>query len=550
MKSGTFIIAGLFLLIQIVANGQGTVSALEAQLTTVEGKAKADILIQLSNQLKQSAPEKAADYAEEALKISQKTNYHSGLIQSAYFIGIYERDERNFRKARLTTKKGLEAAQTINDQNAEMKGWEILQTIYQVSGNDKKAEEATLEFKRIKNSLDLKKRNQQLSVLKNTVQSKEKALQQSAEENEKIQEELEKTQEEKLIEEAKRARLAQEKAELAQEKAELAREKAELAKEKAELEVEAIINKNRLRRQRTIQIVLAFGFVIALIFAVLIAQYFRLKRMREEEQAKSQRQLMMQQKMATLGQLTAGIAHEIQNPLNFVNNFAEGSSEMASELAEALSIYQKKPNQKELEIAKEIASDLQQNATDIVANGQRISRIVRSMMEHARGNKGKIEQIDINDLIKRNLYLAYHGYRGIHANFKATIQENYDPNLKSLEVIAQDIDRVFLNVFGNACYALHQKKQLMPDFIPELKVTTQLKDKEALIIVRDNGPGISKSIRSRIFTPFFSTKPVEEGHTGLGLSISYDIIVQGHHGKLDVKSEPGHFTEFHIILPA
>jgi signal transduction histidine kinase len=269
-----------------------------------------------------------------------------------------------------------------------------------------------------------------------------------------------------------------------------------------------------------------------------------------EEVFKTQDQLIVQEKMASLGQLTAGIAHEIKNPLNFVNNFAEGSIELTKELAEMLRNLKEKINTDDFAEIDDIVGELKQNAIDILDNGKRADRIVYSMMDHARDSKGERRSTDINALVDENVNLAYHGYRSINSSFNMSIQKNYETSLAPVEIVQPDIGRVLLNVISNACYALNEKQKDRGDnYSPELIISTKSQNEYVEIRIRDNGQGISQNIREKIFNPFFTTKPTGEGNTGLGLSISYDIIVQQHHGKLDVESELGQFTEFIIRLP-
>jgi signal transduction histidine kinase len=268
------------------------------------------------------------------------------------------------------------------------------------------------------------------------------------------------------------------------------------------------------------------------------------------EIVKTQDQLIVQEKMASLGQLTAGIAHEIKNPLNFVNNFAEGSVELSDELIEEIERYKNKLETNEYQNIIELLSDIRQNVTDIHDNGKRADRIVRSMMDHARGTKTEFEKEDINDLITENINLAYHGYRAREASFNVDIIKQFDDSLPEVQVKSQDFGRAILNILNNACYAVHRKaKEKGEDYSPTITISTKSMNGEVEIRVRDNGPGISPKIRDQIFNPFFTTKPTGEGNTGLGLSISYDIIVQEHHGKLEVESEPGEFSKFIITLP-
>jgi signal transduction histidine kinase len=269
-----------------------------------------------------------------------------------------------------------------------------------------------------------------------------------------------------------------------------------------------------------------------------------------EEVFKTQDQLIIQEKMASLGQLTAGIAHEIKNPLNFVNNFSEGSVELADELADGLNKLKDRLQKNEIDELTDIVNELKQNAIDILANGKRADSIVRSMMDHARDSKGERQFTDINKLVDENVNLAYHGYRAINSSFKASIQKNYSDSISPIEIIQPDIGRVLLNILSNACYAVMEKQKEMDEtYSPELSISTKSENGNVEIKIHDNGSGIPLKIRDKIFNPFFTTKPTGEGNTGLGLSISYDIVVQQHHGKIDVNSEPGQFTEFTIKLP-
>ena len=263
-----------------------------------------------------------------------------------------------------------------------------------------------------------------------------------------------------------------------------------------------------------------------------------------------QKQLIVQEKMASLGSLTAGIAHEIKNPLNFVNNFAEGSVELADELQEELDKYKEKFETDDYENITEVLADIRQNVMDIHDNGKRADGIVHGMMDHARGTEGQQRATNINALIDENINLAYHGYRAKESAFNVSIQKKFAEALAPIEVFPQSLGRVLLNIFTNACYAVHQKhKELGSNYSPTITVSTGSENGKLEIRVWDNGPGIPEKIRDKIFNPFFTTKPTGEGNTGLGLSISYDIITQEHGGKIKVESNLGEFTEFVISLP-
>ncbi|MCW3108212.1 MAG: ATP-binding region ATPase domain protein [Segetibacter sp.] len=254
----------------------------------------------------------------------------------------------------------------------------------------------------------------------------------------------------------------------------------------------------------------------------------------------TQAQLIQREKMASLGELTAGIAHEIQNPLNFVNNFSEVNTELIAEIKEETD----KGNIKE---AKVIVNDLDENLQKINHHGKRADAIVKGMLQHSRASSGKKEPTDINALADEYLRLAYHGFRAKDKDFNATIETNFDESMGKIEVVSQDIGRVLLNLYNNGFYAVNEKKQLDETFEPAVSVTTKRIDNKIEIFVKDNGPGIPPKIVDKIFQPFFTTKPTGQG-TGLGLSLSYDII-KAHGGELKVDTKEEEFTSFVIQLP-
>ncbi|HEX8429132.1 sensor histidine kinase [Hymenobacter sp.] len=259
----------------------------------------------------------------------------------------------------------------------------------------------------------------------------------------------------------------------------------------------------------------------------------------------TQAQLIQAEKMASLGELTAGIAHEIQNPLNFVNNFSEVSTELLQELEEE----QLKPT-RDPELESELLADLKQNLQKITHHGQRASSIVRGMLEHSRASNGERHPTDLNALADEYLRLAYHGLRAKDKTFNATLTTDFDTSLEPVEVVSQDIGRVLLNLLTNAFYAVQQRqKQGQPGYQPTVSVSSKNCQDHLELRVRDNGSGIPAEVQAKIFQPFFTTKPTGEG-TGLGLSLSYDIITKGHGGTLSVISVPGESTEFLICLPA
>ncbi len=257
----------------------------------------------------------------------------------------------------------------------------------------------------------------------------------------------------------------------------------------------------------------------------------------------AQANLIQAEKMASLGQLTAGIAHEIKNPLNFVNNFAELSGDLLDELQDAVA------GNLQAEI-NELTATLKGNLARIAEHGKRADGIVKAMLEHSRGASGERRSVDLNTLVDEALNLAYHGARAQDQSFGITLQRNFAAGIDPIELTPQDITRVLLNLFSNGFYATRKRQDNAAEagFEPTLQVTTCDLDDAVEIRVRDNGIGIPADIRDKLFQPFFTTKPTGEG-TGLGLSISYDIVTKQHGGSISVDSKVGEFSEFAIRLP-
>jgi two-component system NtrC family sensor kinase len=253
--------------------------------------------------------------------------------------------------------------------------------------------------------------------------------------------------------------------------------------------------------------------------------------------------------MASLGALTAGIAHEIQNPLNFVNNFSEVSSELVAELKGERS---KVNGERDAVLENEILEDLSDNLEKINHHGKRADAIVKGMLQHSRTSSGKKEPIDINALADEYLRLSYHGFRAKDKDFNAIIETSFDERIGKIEVVVQDIGRVLLNLFNNAFYAVNEKKKETTiqgeNYEPEVLVTTKRVGNRVEIAVKDNGIGIPQKVVDKIFQPFFTTKPTGQG-TGLGLSLSYDII-KAHGGEIKVDSKEGEGANFIVSLPA
>jgi two-component system, NtrC family, sensor kinase len=263
----------------------------------------------------------------------------------------------------------------------------------------------------------------------------------------------------------------------------------------------------------------------------------------------AQANLIQAEKMASLGQLTAGIAHEIKNPLNFVNNFAGLSVELLEELKEVTEPAVATLGENTRAEIDETMVMLTSNLEKIAEHGRRADGIVKSMLEHSRGGTGERRAVDLNALIDEALNLAYHGGRAQDQSFNITLERDFADRMEPIELVPQDITRVCLNLFGNGFYATakRQKEGGDPKFKPILKVSTRDLGDSVEIRARDNGIGIPADIKDKLFQPFFTTKPTGEG-TGLGLSISYDIVTQQHGGTIEVDSRVGEFTEFTIRL--
>ncbi|RDV11513.1 GHKL domain-containing protein [Pontibacter diazotrophicus] len=257
----------------------------------------------------------------------------------------------------------------------------------------------------------------------------------------------------------------------------------------------------------------------------------------------TQRQLIQSEKMASLGELTADIAHEIQNPLNFINNFSEVNTELLTELKQ-------KAQAGNTDNIPTLIEDIEKNQCKITHHGRRANSIVEGMLQHARISTGKREPVDLNKLVNEYLCLSYQGLRAKDKGFNAILQTHFDESIGEIQAIPQDIGRVLLNLYNNAFYAVNEKKaRLSGTFEPTVSVRTMKEGNNVLITVTDNGTGMSQQTMNKAFQPFFTTKPTGEG-TGLGLSLSYDTIAKGYGGNLSVKSREGEGSEFVVQLPA
>ena len=263
-----------------------------------------------------------------------------------------------------------------------------------------------------------------------------------------------------------------------------------------------------------------------------------------DELKAAQDRLIQTEKLASLGQLTAGIAHEIKNPLNFVNNFAALSIELIDELKEAIGSAPQDGEQ-----AAELMELLAGNLGKVVQHGKRADSIVKNMLLHSRAGSGERRVADINALVEESLNLAYHGARAEKQGFNVTIERSLDPSAGEVDVLPQEITRVFLNLISHGFYAtVKRKEQAAASYEPTLSAATRNLGDQVEIRIRDNGTGIPPDVKEKMFNPLFTTKPAGEG-TGLGLSLSHDIVVKQHRGSIEVDTSPGEYTEFRIVLP-
>ncbi len=336
----------------------------------------------------------------------------------------------------------------------------------------------------------------------------------------------------------------------------------EVSQKQAEVDIISQKEKDQKKVSVLLTIILGMALIISAIlvintrhrkkaYAILNLQ----KKATEEQQTKAenalselqaaQKQLIYSAKMASLGEVTSGIAHEIQNPLNFVNNFSELSIEMMEELKEAVPDKLSEAEKSNIEtLTKDLASNLQR----IYDHGKRADSIVKSMLQHSRSSTGHQEPTDLNTLVEESLKLSYHGARAKDKTFIASITTEFDQQIGQIKLVPQDISRALLNLFNNAFYAVNQQnKKGVPGFKPLVQAITKRSPDKITITIRDNGTGVPADISDKIFQPFFTTKPTGEG-TGLGLSLTFEII-KAHNGELKVHSEEGKFTEFVIELP-
>lgn len=262
-----------------------------------------------------------------------------------------------------------------------------------------------------------------------------------------------------------------------------------------------------------------------------------------------QQQLKQQEKLASLGLLSAGIAHEIQNPLNFVINFSKMSDKLLKDLTEIMEDNEDKFSEDDREEVEDVIADLKENMAKIVEHGERAISIIQGILLVSRGKENEFLPADVVNIVKEYVHLAYHAMRASHKGFNITIQEDYQENLPKMMVIPQDLSRAILNLMNNSCYTVWKKSQKMgEDYNPTIRVKIMMADGQLQIDLEDNGEGMTDEVKTRLYENFFTTKPAGQG-TGLGMAITRDIIEIKHHGSLTFDSQEGQGTTFHISIP-
>lgn len=505
--------------------------------------------------------DEALTYLQKALTLSDKNRIQQAVIYRNIGIvnfnkGDYLNASGNFEKS-LSSDFRLPALRLLRDTYLK------LYASGKVGGDSKKENLYSTKYKLLKDSVENVLNSRMLSPDSFTLELKEKLFvsklltrtksmssemnRNSIEFNQRLTEaELERLKAEEALERFHEERMNEEAAN--KEREDLVKE---LEKEKAIQEL-ALSNTELAREKQQRWIIILFSGVV-LVTTILIFLYnrYRLKRKSHNDLdsaffelktahrklKETQEQLIRSEKMASLGQMTAGIAHEIQNPLNFVLNFAEGSKELLKELQDTHDENER----------KEITDSLYTNLTKIGEHGKRADAIVKNMLQHSRVNKSERVQTDLNKLSEEYFQLAYHGLRAKDSTFQCTLEKELDPNFPVLDLIPQDISRVLLNLFNNAFYAVNQKaRKNNPGYIPTVKLSTMVYGNFAFLTIEDNGEGIPKEIKEKIFEPFFTTKPTGQG-TGLGLSLSFDII-KNHGARMEMESEVGTGTTFKLIF--
>lgn len=498
---------------------------------------------------------RAVDYFNQSLLLKQELSDVIGQAIELRNIGIAYFKKGNYEKALENFNKSLTFSNQVLVKKLVKDTYLKLSTVHSFRNEFDQADKYHNLYRELKDSITREESATSLSPgdIEIALTEKEKVIELLNKENEEQTKilnqqglelsqqltatEIERQSKEKALEELSLATL---------EKKEKEKQLLLISKENTEHELQLSKQELELNKKTALTNLLIASSLIILLSLFFTYNRYRYKKKSNEELHQTleklkttQNQLVHSQKMASLGQLTAGIAHEIQNPLNFVNNFSELSIELLTELAQTTSNHER----------IELTENLKQNLDKISHHGKRADNIVKSMLRHSRSGTHEKLSTDINKLADEFINLAYHGMRATDMNFNCIIETHFDLQLPLIKAVPQDISRVLLNLFNNAFYAVQQRSKTEPsNYEPKVGISTQRTGDKIAIKVLDNGKGIPDAIKDKIFNPFFTTKPSGEG-TGIGLSMSYDIIVQGHGGEIKMESKENVGTTFIIELP-
>ncbi|MFN8165135.1 MAG: tetratricopeptide repeat protein [Bacteroidia bacterium] len=530
--------------------------------STANSAFTADVFLHLGEELIHNGQEREAlTYLEKAMTYANASpKYKAEILRD---IGIVYYKMSDYNKAITYFNKSLDADYKLPALRLLRDSYLKLYATNRISGDSKKEVYYSNLYKLMKDSVENVLNSRMLSPDSFTMELKEKEFVNNliskfkSIDEEKNRNSLEFSQ--RLTEaELERVKTEEALARLSEERmndviADNEREDKLKELEKQRNEQALILSNRQLQQEKQLRLIYILIAGVALVTTILFLMYNRYRLKRKSLEAldraysdltgahrklkETQEQLIRSEKMASLGQMTAGIAHEIQNPLNFVLNFSESSNELLGELKSAQTDEER----------TDLVKHLQMNLSKISEHGKRADSIVKNMLQHSRLNKGEKTKTDLNKLVEEYTQLAFHGMRAKQPGFSCTIEKNLDPNLPELEMVQQDISRVLLNLLNNAFYAVHEKAlKEKNDYKPTVRVVTEVYGLNIILTIADNGTGIPKKIREKIFEPFFTTKPTGQG-TGLGLSLSFEIL-QSHGARMTMESEEGKGTGFKIVF--
>jgi len=480
--------------------------------------------LQGAQKIQAEDPNQAIKMLVEVTQASKRSDWSELLQESAMLLAKLYIAEEQYRRAANAAEDAVEAGRALKNDELTLVSLQLLQDIYEADGRSRRYDEVNEEYTRLKTALDLENRNEQYSKLEDTYVETTAEMQE-------IMKDLSEAEIARRLLENTTLNLRNEKLETELELAEEARK------------VMALNAKNKAQRTRIVQISLVTIFIV--LFAAAWIWVVRNKRKQDAQQAFLKQQLLQKDKMATLGEMTAGVAHEIKNPLNFVNNFSEGSIDLVEDLQESLEPHLAKMPAEEKEDVAFLLEELRQNAQDIHKQGKRADSIINGMMNHARGESSESSLQDVNTLLLDSWELAYAGTGVKYPELKVELELLLTKDLPDIRIIPQDMNRAFLNILNNSLEAFSERNIENP----KISLNTSESNGQVLICIRDNAGGVPLSIQKKVFNPFFTTKPTGKGNTGLGLSIAHDIVEKGHDGSIELKSDAEQTTEILIRLP-